>query len=63
MIYKAKPSDKLIFRSMGKSFYVTAIATSDDEANAHMAKHDDDAVIACFGPFVIMANKYAAGQM
>lgn len=58
----AKPDDLLLFRSMGKSFRITAIFTNDDDANAHMARHPADAVIACFGPFIFLANKYSAGQ-
>jgi hypothetical protein len=63
MIHKAKRDEKLLFRSMGKSFRITAVATTDEEANEHMRKHDDDAVIASFGPFVFMANKYDAGHV
>jgi hypothetical protein len=62
MIHKATKDEKLLFRSMGKSFAITAIATTDEEANEHMRKHDDDAVIASFGPFVLMANKHDAGK-
>jgi hypothetical protein len=62
MLYKAKAGDQLLMRSMGKTFRITAIATSDEEANAHMARHDEEACIACFGPFVLMANKYDPGK-
>ena len=43
---------------MGKRFRVRAIATTDDEANAFMNNHSDTGTIACFGPFVIIANFY-----
>ena len=58
MIHKAKESEQLRICSMGKKLRVTAIATSDEEANEHMRKNPDDAVVACLGPFVFMANKY-----
>lgn len=60
MIYLLK-KETLRIRSMGKSLKITAIATSDDEANEHMRKNKDDAVIAVAGPFVFMANKYDKG--
>lgn len=59
-IYAAK-NETLLIRSMGKSLKIIAIATSDDEANDYMRKHDNAAVIAQFGPFVLMADKYDRG--
>lgn len=62
MIYAAKQSETLLFRSMGKSFRILAIATTEDEANDYMRKHDEAAVIAQLGPFVFMADKCDPGQ-
>jgi hypothetical protein len=59
---RMKDDENLRILSMGKAFRVTAIFTSDDEANAYMAKHDNDAVIACVGGFVFLANKYDNGE-
>lgn len=61
MIYKARNSENLRVRSMGKSLRVTAITTSDDEANEHIRKNPTDAVIACLGPFVLLADKHDPG--
>ena len=47
--------------SMGKKLKITAIFTNDDEANAHIAK-TDDAVVAMFGKYIIMANRYDQGS-
>lgn len=44
--------------SMCKRFRIRAITTTDDEANDFMANHQETALIACFGPFNIIANKY-----
>ena len=49
-------------RSMGKRLRVTAIFDNDDEANQHMASHPSDAVVACLGPFVLLADKYDKGE-
>jgi len=54
----ARDGEVLWLYSMGKRFQVTAIFTTDAEANAHMEKHDSQAVIAAFGPFIVLANKY-----
>lgn len=48
-------------RSMGKALRVTAIYDNDDDANAHMEKNHDDAVIAVFGKYVFLANRYDRG--
>lgn len=59
---KPKPSEEVYIHSMGKRLRLTAIATTDDAANAHMGKpSNEDAVIACFGPLVLMANKHDNG--
>jgi hypothetical protein len=61
VIRRLTPTESLYVRSMGKALRVTVIATSDAEANDYMAKHDDDACIAVFGPFVLLANRYDPG--
>jgi len=55
-----KQDDKLFIYSMNKRLRITAIFTDDESANKHMEK-TDDAVVACFGPFVFLANKYDHG--
>lgn len=40
----------------GKRFRVTAVFTSDTEANRHMEEHQDQGCYAVFGPFVIIAE-------
>lgn len=62
MIHRAKPEEQILLRSMGKSLRILAIATTDDEANDYMRRHDNAAVVACFGPFVFMADKYDQGK-
>lgn len=54
-------TENVYIRSMGKLLRITAIATSDDEANEYMEKHDDAAMIAECGEFIFMANKYDRG--
>lgn len=61
MIRRLTDTESLYVRSMGKALRVTAIATSDAEANAHMSTHRDDACIAVFGSFVLMAHRYDHG--
>ena len=56
-----KDGRKLFVRSMGKTLQVTAIATSDDAANAYMSRNPDDAVVAVFDGLVFMADKYDKG--
>jgi len=58
MSHIAKTDEHLYVYSMGKRFRVLAIFDTDDEANAYCAKHDAAAVIACFGPMVVVASKY-----
>ena len=56
MIHVARESEKLWICSMGKHFLVRAVADSDAEANVYMERHRDTGCIACFGPFVLVAN-------
>lgn len=58
MKYQAKPDDHLWVTSMGKKFRVRCVTTEIDEANDYMEKHEETALIACFGPFNVIANKY-----
>jgi hypothetical protein len=58
MMHTAKDGDNLWIYSMGKRFRVRAISDSDAQVNAFMEKHNETALIACFGPFNIVANKY-----
>lgn len=59
---KFNDKQTLYVRSMGKALRVTAIFTDDDEANRHMARSDnDDAVVAVFGPYILLADKYDHG--
>lgn len=54
----ASQNETVWIHSMGKRFMIRAITTTDDEANKFMDKHGDTALIACFGPFRIIANQY-----
>ncbi len=58
MKHLAKTHEDLYIYSMGKRFRVTGIFTDDASANSHMKRNSNDAVIACFGPFIVMAEKY-----
>lgn len=55
------PPEEVYLYSMGKRLRLTAIFDNDDDANAHMEK-SNDAVVACFGPFILCADKYDQGQ-
>lgn len=57
---KLKEGERLQIYSMGKRFEVTAICQSTDEANAYMAAHKDEAVIAEIHGFIYVANVYEA---
>ena len=46
--------------SMGKRLLITAIYDNDNDANKDMEK-TNNAVIAVFGKYVILANKYDKG--
>lgn len=58
MTHAAKPDEHLYIFSMGKRFRVRAIADSDAEANKFMESHADTGLIACFGPFNVIADLY-----
>jgi hypothetical protein len=58
LIHKADKDLHLWVLAMGKRFRVRAITTEVDEANDFMRKHEETALIACFGPFNVIANKY-----
>lgn len=58
MIHTAKAHEHLWLHSMGKRFRVRAIADTVEEANAFMERHSETALIACFGPFNVVANQY-----
>jgi len=63
MQHISKPDERLFVYTMGKRLRITAIFTDDDAANAHMGKPgNNDAVVACFGPFVLLADKYDHGM-
>ena len=55
-------TESFYIRSMGKLLQVTAIFTSDDDANAYMERNDSAAVVANCGPFVFIANKWDKGE-
>lgn len=59
MIHTAKVGEELWVHSMGKRFQVRAIADTVAEANAYMERNHTTALIACFGPFNVIANQYA----
>lgn len=59
MTHQTSTDEQLWIFSMGKRFRVRAIATSDDEANEFMESHRDTGLIACFGPFNVIADLYA----
>ena len=59
--HKAGKDEHLFIHSMGKRLCVTAIFTDTEQANAHMGRNDGDAVIAEFGPFILLANKHDRG--
>lgn len=58
MIHIAKTGEEVWIYSMGKRFMVRAIADTEQEANTFMERHGETALIACFGPLNIIANKY-----
>lgn len=61
MVRKFTSTEHVYIRSMGKLLRITAIATSDDEANSFMSKNDEAAVVADCGGFVFMADRYDHG--
>jgi hypothetical protein len=58
---KLLPEQVVYVRSMGKALRITAIFGDDAGANAHMEKHSNEAVVACFGHLVFLANVYDRG--
>lgn len=59
---KLKSHEKLTIASMGKLFDVTAIFADDDAANAYLARHPDEGVIAAPLGFAMLANIRADGR-
>lgn len=59
MTHQAKQGEILWIYSMGKRFQVRAITTTVEEANIYMENHKSTALIACFGPFCVIADQYA----
>ena len=60
---RLKPATDFIYvRSMGKLLRVTAMFTDTDKANAYMAGADEG-VVACFGPYILLANLYDKGEV
>lgn len=57
----ASGKEELYIYSMNKRLKIIAIADDVESANSYMEKHDNAAVIACFGPFILMADKYDKG--
>lgn len=58
---KLKDEEKLYIRTMGKALRVTAVFTSDEEANDYMSKNNDEGVVAVFDNSVYLANVYDKG--
>jgi hypothetical protein len=59
---KLIPNTEFLYvRSMGKLLRVTAIFNNDTDANKFMAKNDGQSVVACFGPYILLANVYDTG--
>lgn len=58
MTHAASKDEQLWIFSMGKRFRVRAITNTVDEANRFMERHTETALIACFGPFNVIANQY-----
>jgi hypothetical protein len=48
--------------SMRKRLRIYAIFTNAADANDYMAKHDNLAVVACFGNFIFLADQYDKGE-
>lgn len=59
---KLHKDETLTIRSMGRSLRVTAIFADDAEANAYMARHADEGVIAVISGFVFLANVHDRGE-
>lgn len=50
------------YRTMGREYTVTASFAADSEANAYMAAHPREGVIACEGGRILIAHKDDAGR-
>ena len=61
MIHQMTDTEHLYVRSMGKALRLMAIADTDDDANRYMMRNDRAAVVACFGPLILMADKHDNG--
>ena len=60
---KMKPHENVRFASMGKLFQITAWFASDDAANAYLANHRDEGVIASTNDgLVLIANIRSDGD-
>ncbi|MGH6629134.1 MAG: hypothetical protein ACREB3_05340 [Burkholderiales bacterium] len=59
---KLKPDQTLRIYSMGKRLAITAIFHDEAAANAYLAGHPDDVVVAMFEPYILLANKYDRGD-
>ena len=53
---------QIYVRSMGKALAITTAIVGDEKANEYMAINDDEAVVACVGPLVLLADKYDKGE-
>lgn len=58
---KLKEHEKLKVATMGKLLDITAIFTSDDEANAYMHRNPDEGVVAEIQGVVFIANVHDMG--
>jgi len=58
---KLKEHQAIYVRSMGKALRVTALFTSDSEANQFMKKNPDHGVIAEYSGIIFVANIYDNG--
>jgi hypothetical protein len=60
---KLTPHQRLFIDSdVGPRVRVTAIFHDVDAANAHMEQHQDEGVLAVFGPYVFLANNLDKGE-
>ncbi len=59
---KMKPEQNMLIKSMGKLLKITAIFHNVNEANKYLEKHKDEGVIACYDPYIFIANLYDKGE-
>ena len=57
---KLNPHESLRLCSMGKMFPITALFTTDDDANRYLETHRDEGVIAEIQGVVFIANLYVS---